>query len=78
MDPRDLLPFSRNKVTKEWLRRIHKEIYDLGTRAFEKDSETFEERKGRAKGLKWVLEQLEDIAAGTEPEASDDEEGAFV
>lgn len=76
VDPRDLLRFSRNPVTRELLRRIQKEVFATGTRAFEKDEVTYEERKGRGRGLKWVLEQLEDIASGTESdtEASDENE----
>lgn len=80
VDPRDLLQFRKNPVARELLRRIHKEIYDLGTRAFDKDEATFEERKGGVKRLKWVLEQLEDIAAGTDDvaETRDDEEVDFT
>lgn len=77
MDSRDLLQFRRNRAAKELLRRIQAQIYDLGQRALDKDVETYEERKGRAKGLKWVLEQLDDISVGTEePEAevNEDEE----
>lgn len=62
-------------MSRELLRRIHKEIYDRGTRAFDKDEATFEERKGAVKSLKWVLEQLEDIATGVEtPQDAVDEE----
>lgn len=70
MDSRDLLQFRRNPVSRELLRRVKAQIYDLGQRALDRDVETYEERKGRAKGLKWVLEQLDDISVGTEePEA---------
>ena len=80
VDSRDLYQFRRNRVTKELLRRIQGEIFNLSSRAFSDDEETYETRKGKAKGLKWVLEQMEDIATGTDDvrQPDEDEESEIV